>query len=175
MYTYFPTNKIFSAICVFTSIPASVTKAYRMQSFKQAIFLAILCLPVFATAMAQQKNNALKGLLKAIAHANTYESGYTIGYAGSVSKQYQRFGQLRQLATGRQLAHLAARHKNAVVRLYALQALRQGNMPVGQSLALLFQHDHAMVLVLDGCTGSRRTVHELAEEYLLPVYTPGAW
>jgi hypothetical protein len=114
----------------------------------------------------KQPNDSLKAVVTAIANNNVYEVSYTVGFAGTVSKQYLHFKQLLSLATEQQLTHLATLSKNAVVRLYSLQALRQKHASIPNSLLEQFQHDRTIVMTLNGCNGDKRTVSELMEKNL---------
>jgi hypothetical protein len=62
-------------------------------------------------------------------------------------------------------------NKNAVVRLYAFQALKQKHADVGGDLLKQFQHDETMVETLEGCIGGKKTVKELAAQNLRPALT----
>lgn len=109
-------------------------------------------------------------MVTAIANRNVYEVSYTVGFAGTVLKQYLRFKQLLSLATEQQLTYLAAQNKNAVVRLYALQALRQKHIDISDNLLAQFEHDKTIVMTLNGCNGDKKTVSELAKQNLQFAY-----
>jgi hypothetical protein len=70
------------------------------------------------------------------------------------------------LATEQQLIDLAYRYDNAVVRLYAFQALRQKKAKVSEALIQQFQHDRTIVTMLKGCIGNKKAVNELAKQNL---------
>ena len=133
-----------------------------MQTISKTVILMAL---FFVTSLfcfgQKQTNDSLKAVVTAIANSNVYEVSYTVGFAGTVSKQYLRFKQLLSLATEQQLTDLASLNENAVVRLYALQALRQKHANISGSLLEQFQHDRTIVTTLNGCNGDKKTVSEL--------------
>src|SRR5690349_20975267 len=96
----------------------------------QTILKTVLLLALFSVAALfyfrqQQAKGPLKAIVTAIATRNVYEISYMVGFAGTVSEQYLHFKQLLSTATDQQLTDLATNNKNAVVRLYAFQALKQ--------------------------------------------------
>ena len=129
------------------------------------IQITILLLILFtgtARSSYGQINESLEKVVQEIAISNIYEVSYTVGFAGSVSEQYLRFNKLLSLATEQQLTDMAAQNKNAVVRLYALQALRQKHVKIPDNLLKQFQNDQTIVRLLNGCNGHKMTVSEAA-------------
>ncbi len=117
-----------------------------------------------------QKPNLLESTVNEMAKYNIYETTNTVGYANVVSKQYQRFELLINLATEEQLIKLATHNKNAIVRLYALQALKRKNMNISSVMKQQFQNDNTLVETLEGCLGDKKSVHILAmQELKVPV------
>ena len=117
-----------------------------------------------------QKDNLLTSTVNEIAKHNIYETTNTVGYAGIVSKQYQRFELLTSLATEEQLTNLATSNKNAIVRLYALQALNRKKIDISSVLKLQFQNDNTIVETLDGGLGDKKSIHLLAmQELKIPI------
>lgn len=138
-----------------------------METISKIVLLQILLSATTVCCFGQkQTNDCLKAVVTAIANSNVYEVSYTVGFAGTVSKQYLRFKQLLSIATDQQLRDLATQNKNAVVRLYALQALKQKHANIADCLLKQFQHDKTIIITLDGCNGDKRTVSELAEQNL---------
>ncbi len=137
----------------------------------QTITRTIILLTLFSVATLfcfgqKQKNDSLKAVVTTMSNSDVYEVSYTVGYAGTVSKQYLRFKQLLSLATEQQLTDLASSNENAVVRLYALQALRLKHANISDSLLEQFQHDATIVKTLNGCNGDKKTVSELTKQNL---------
>ena len=99
--------------------------------------------------------------------SNIYEMSYTVGYAGTISKQYLRFKQLLQLATSKQLSELAVNHNNAVVRLYAYQALKQKLVTIPENIIAFFAIDHTVVKTLWGCFGGSQMISVLVKQHLI--------
>ena len=142
-----------------------------MQTFKKAIVMIVLLSATGTLSFGQkQKVDSLAPILKAMAINNVYEVSTTVGYAGSVSKQYLRFEKLLSLATIKQLIDIATNDKNAVVRLYALQALKREKIIISTALIQQFQNDQTIVEVLNGCIGNKKSVNTLAQQDLKSPY-----
>jgi hypothetical protein len=106
-----------------------------MQTIQKAIFLVTLSLATGAFSFGQKsKSDLVATLARAMANSDIYEVSYTVGYTGAISQQYQRFERLLSLATEQQLIDLASRNENAVVRLYAFQALRQKKAKISEAV-----------------------------------------
>lgn len=116
----------------------------------QAQGLTIVALPVVVSEMA--------------AH-DIYESE-TVGIANARSKQFARYQQLVSIATDAQLLSLANTHPNAVVRLYAYQALRERNIAIPKALLQKFNEDETLVQTLEGCIANKFPVSKLAGKHL---------
>ena len=93
------------------------------------------------------------------------------GDAGTASKQLQLFEKLRSLASENELTELAVNNKSAVVRLYALQALKQNIKTVAQSVLEKFKSDTEEVVTLSGCFGDMVSVRRLAFEPIIQQQT----
>ena len=135
------------------------------------IYSIVLLLTLFSATSTfcfgqKETNDSLNTVVTAIAVHDVYEASYTVGFAGTVSKQYLLFKQLLSLATDQQLADLAAQNQNAVVRLYAFQALKQKKANIPNSLLEQFQHDNTIVTSLNGCDGHKMKVKALANQQL---------
>ena len=97
-----------------------------MQIIQKAVFVVTLSLATVVFSFGQKTmGDSVATLARAMANSDIYEVSYTVGYTGAISQQYQRFERLLSLATEQQLIDLAYRYDNAVIRLYAFQALRQ--------------------------------------------------
>lgn len=107
-----------------------------------------------------QKKDSFKEVIEAMAEGNVYEASYTVGYAGTISRQYQRFEKILLLATDQQLIDLAVHHTNAVVRLYPFQALKRKKISISSDIIHQFEHDKAVVKVLTGCIGSEHPLRD---------------
>lgn len=127
-------------------------------------FSIVLMLAAFISL--GQKPNLLNSTVNEIAKYNIYETTNTVGYANVISKQYQRFELLISLATEEQLTNLATHNKNAIVRLYALQALKRKKINISSVMRQQFQNDITIVETLEGCLGDKKSVHMLAMEEL---------
>lgn len=138
-----------------------------MRIIHKATFLVTFSLAIGAFSFGQKpKSDSVAILARAIANSDIYEVGYTVGYSGSISQQYQRFQRLVFLATEQQLIDLASRFENPVVRLYAFQALRQKKANISEVLFKQFQNDKTIVTMLKGCIGDKKTVNDLAKQNL---------
>jgi hypothetical protein len=138
----------------------TVTKKH----FLIALFTAI----TVSTFGQQHKADSLTALVNEMARSNVYETSYTVGYAGTVSKQYERFQQLVAFATEQQLLSLAQKHQNAVVRLYSLQALKRRKVAISPQLNRQFINDKTIVKMLNGCVGDEKPLNVLFEQELEP-------
>lgn len=126
------------------------------------LLLSFLLLTIVTIAIGQEvRFNVLHTVVDEIASANVYETSYTVGYAGSLSNQYARYKQLLSLANDQQLIDLATNHKNAVVRLYSLKALRHKKTLIPLNLLQKFQNDIEKVIQISGCLGGEVTVNSL--------------
>jgi hypothetical protein len=138
-----------------------------MQCIRKKFFLATLFALSIGFSFGQQRQeDSLTMIVAAIARSNVYEASYTVGYRGMVSKQYQRFEQLIDLATEKQLLALVEQHKNAVVRLYAFQALKARKVAISEKLKRQFHDDKTVVKVLKGCVADERSLSVLATQDL---------
>lgn len=138
-----------------------------MQFIRKTLFIITLSTASTILSFGQQRQaDSLTALVTAMAHSNIYESSYAVGFAGSVSKQFQRYEQLKALATDQQLLNLAEHHKYAVVRLYALQALKKRKVVIPEELMRKFSHDKTLVKTLNGCTGDEKPLNELLNQDL---------
>jgi hypothetical protein len=138
-----------------------------MQCIRKALFFICLSTASTVSTFAQQgQEDSLTLIVSAMAKSNIYEASYTVGFTGTVSKQFQRFEQLTALATDEQLLTLATYHRNAVVRLYALQALKKRKHAVPEPLQRQFRNDKAVVRVLKGCIADEKPLNELFEQNL---------
>jgi len=133
-----------------------------MQSYlKTFLFISFLCNISIITSAQSKTIDSVHAIVQAIAKGNVYEKSYTVGYAGSISKQHERFEQLLAVATAPELLHLAQQHPNAVVRLYAYQAFKRKNAVLEKELLLQFANDHSIVFTTSGCVREKRTVRSV--------------
>lgn len=139
-----------------------------LPSYKSLSIITLFLLTAFISYA--QKESMLTTTVNEIANHNIYETTNNAGYAGVVSKQYHRFELLISLATEEQLSGLATHNANAVVRLYALQALKRKKINIPTGMKQQFQKDTTIVKTLDGCLGDEKSVNMLAiQEIEVPV------
>lgn len=63
-----------------------------MLIYKKATFLPFILLAIGTFTFGQkQKTDSFTTVVREMANSNIYEVSYTVGYAGTISKQYQRF------------------------------------------------------------------------------------
>ena len=115
------------------------------------------------------KHDEVTKIVNEIATTNRYDESYTIGIGGIISTQYQLFQQLAQLATPQQLVDLI-NHKNAVVRLYAYQALRRKKVKISEGIMTDFANDRTLITVLRGCIMEQQPVSMLINHKLIATY-----
>lgn len=108
---------------------------------------------------------ALPMVVNGLAAHNIYESE-TVGIANARSQQFVRYQQLVSIATEEQLLSLAGEHSNAVVRLYAYQALQERNIAIPKSLQQKFKTDQTIVQTLEGCIADKHPLYKLAAKPL---------
>ncbi len=132
----------------------------------------LLILTVIVSFAQSQGIDSLNTVLKAMAKNNIYEVSFTVGFSGTISEQYQHFKQLLSLATSEQLLDIAAHNKNAVVRLYAYQALKQNKIKIPGILIQQFQDDINIVKTHNGCKEENKSVNALAQQNIksLPAF-----
>lgn len=132
-----------------------------MHTIIRTFFIAILSIAFAATSYGQDENSTVKNVVQQIAAHNCYESSH-IGVVGAKSKQYTRFEQLVSIASEPELTELATLDTNAVVRLYALQALHYKRITVAKDLQKRFAEDQTKVRTHSGCIGNTLSVQSLA-------------
>ena len=126
--------------------------------------VGLLLIGLFYMTLGYAQNEsfeALPVLVFEMAAHNTYES-QTIGIANVKSKQFARYQQLVSKASEEQLLDLAANHTNAVVRLYAYQALREKGTAISKDLQEKFKADTTSVQSIKGCAINKYPVSQLA-------------
>ena len=125
--------------------------------------LSLLLIALFSISLSHAQNEnfeALPMVVFEMAAHNIYESE-TIGIANAKSKQFARYQQLVAKASEEQLLELTA-HTNAVVRLYAYQALRAKGGPIPNDIQQKFKDDTTSVQSMQGCVINKYTVSKLA-------------
>lgn len=101
-------------------------------------------------------------IAKAIARQDTYDESVSFGFAGTESKQWERFEDLLKTASAPELLKLAGHDRHAIVRIYALKALKTKGVKIPSSLVAQFSEDHSRIQTRDGCIGGEQTASELA-------------
>ena len=138
------------------------------MKFLKNIILAMFFILSGSCSFAQKQiNGTVANAVREMAENNIYETSCNVGFAGSVSSQYQRFKLLLSSATPAQLIALATNNKNPIVRLYAFQALKKRNINTSNSLIEKFKNDHTEVNKLNGCLGEKTTVNLLTAEIFI--------
>jgi hypothetical protein len=138
-----------------------------MKKISRLLFLLFLLLLTRQTSFGQTAvNDSLNLIIAEMDSSNTYEMSYTVGFAGRVSQQYLRMQKIAEMASAQELNNLAASHQNAVVRLYALRAIKFIKYPVPEIIVQRFLNDHSKVTVLNGCFGGSKKVSTLAKDIL---------
>lgn len=116
------------------------------------------------------KNNDLRIILEEMAVQNTYEVSSTIGYGGTISKQSILFNRMLHYASSTEMISIATNNKNAVVRLYAFQALKRTNTEIPAALLEKVQKDETIITTVDGCIVNEKKLSDLArQDYNIPV------
>lgn len=140
-----------------------------MRNILRLIAVVVLLMITAANSFAQ-KEILLASTVNDIANSNIYETSSNVGYAAVTSKQFQRFELLTSLTTAEDLINIATNNSNAVVRLYALQALKRKKITIPENLKQQFQNDKKIVETLEGCLGDKQPVNLLAlHEIKIPI------
>jgi len=108
----------------------------------------------------------LKKIVDSIEKGNRVESSH-IGEGGSPSEQWDKYEQLKKVATIDQLVALTD-HKNSAVRCYAFQALATKRSDKIFSVLLMHLNDTSRVSTQSGCIGMTQFVGD----YFVDVVTP---
>jgi hypothetical protein len=108
-------------------------------------------------------NDSVIEILRDISMHNVYEYK-TVGIAGTLSKQYLKYEQLARVATIEELLQISKDYKNAVVRLYAFQALKLKGTTIPKDLQEQFDNDKTEIQTLNGCLGNISKVNEISKE-----------
>jgi hypothetical protein len=121
-----------------------------------------------STVNYQQKTRPqpIKKVVREMAKSNVYEISATVGYAGTPSRQGSRYVQLLKTANIDELTTLATMHKNAVVRLYAFNALVNKVKDVPSPIVDQFRNDSTMIVVLKGDVAEKVPLNKIAEGLL---------
>ena len=137
----------------------------------KTILIALLLLTNSYYSFAQQDSakhiampiaDSVLQLINEIAKQNIFEYK-TIGIAGSISEQYQRYEKLVSLASVEDLLYISKNNANAVVRLYAFTAIKEKGFAVPQDIQDQFNNDRAKLQTLDGCYGRITSVALLSK------------
>ena len=134
---------------------------------KYWFFLAFCC--IHNVVIAASKTNAtfktasadpVKRIVREIAKSNVFE------LPASHTLQNARYLQLSETASVDELIKIATKNKNAVVRLYAYQAIVQKLTEVPPDIFEQFDHDTSIVATLRGNIPGRSTVNKIAASFL---------
>lgn len=132
-----------------------------MKWFLRVIFGILFISNVQAQETDTLQSMSIGQVVEEINTSNVYELSLTVGYFGIASPQLKRMKRLSELASVTELESIASGHPNAVVRLYALKALRS-KANVSDTLAIQFEADQSVVNTLNGCIGGRKSVSKIA-------------
>ena len=131
-----------------------------MKNLVATIFyLSCCCISYSAPAY-----DSVKEIAAAIAKHNVYESAI-VGFAATPSTQSERLSKLIKIATDKDLYALT-KHRNAVVRLYALRAIVSKRLAVSADLRNQFFNDKSKVVTLQGCIGDNSSVDAVSKMIL---------
>ncbi|HEY3370136.1 MAG TPA: hypothetical protein VGK10_04760 [Prolixibacteraceae bacterium] len=141
-----------------------------MKNRLPGFFLLVLCyfIPVQQGSSWNQGfkiSSSVNQVVNKISRHNIYEY-QTVGYAGKLSEQYQRFEKLERIANIDELIYISKKDKNAVVRLYAFQGLKRKGVLIPKDLQEQFDNDKSEIQSLNGCLGAISTVSQLSKEIL---------
>lgn len=130
------------------------------------LIVAVFCVASGLISISAPLYESVKEIAAAIAKHNVYESAI-VGFAGTPSTQNERLGKLIKVATDKELYALT-KHENAVVRLYALNAILFRKLSVSPELKDQFLADNSKVVTLTGCIANNSSVAVISKSILLP-------
>lgn len=111
-------------------------------------------------------SDPVKKIVKEIAKANIYEFTPTTENDVSKSQQNKRYEVFLKTASVEELTNLATKHKNAVVRLYAFQALVLKLKDIPKEIIDQFKNDATMVDTLRDDIADKTPVNKIAVTFL---------
>lgn len=129
-------------------------------------FLLLTFITINGFTQINKIANSIDSIVAEIDSSNVYELTYTVGYTGTISKQYLRLQKLSEMASEKELTDLALNYKSPVVRLYALRALKQKQILVTENVIAAFSNDKSRVNTLSGCYGGISSVAALSKVIL---------
>lgn len=142
-----------------------------MKTNIKIIFVVLLMLGAYGGFAQNVTNKNFSKTIKEIAAFNIYETTCTVGFSNMPSTQYERFKLLASHANDEDLILLAGTHKNAVVRLYAFQALKKREIEMPASIVEKFKNDVSEVISLQGCLAENTRVNQLLNQIFIPSTT----
>ena len=108
----------------------------------------------------------LKKIVASIEKGNRVESSH-VGEGGSPSEQWDKYEQLKKVATVNELVALTY-HKNSAVRCYSFQALATKRSDKIFSVLIKHLNDTSKIFTQSGCVG----MTQLTGDYFVDVVTP---
>lgn len=125
----------------------------RMRSFISILFVSVFTF----SAIAQDKT-----ITDIVNEMSEYQdvTGYTSGFAGSVSPQYRLFLELNEAATDSELKQLLS-HQSAVVATYAYWAMDDKEVVEFDELFKIAPNEK--IIFIYGCVGTEYTRRSLME------------
>ena len=137
-----------------------------MKKINRILLFSVMLLTSHITFGQLAENDSVNLIVAEMDSSNVYETSYTVGYAGSISKQYLRMEKLSGIISNNKLTDLALHYPNAVVRLYALLLLKQKKITIPENIVVAFANDATSVNTLNGCYGGVGSVRSLSNEIL---------
>lgn len=124
--------------------------------------ISILLFWIFAAVMVKAQEKDLSMIAFRMAQANRFESKH-IGFAGSLSPQYQLFEQLKLNGDSTGLSNLVYSHPNNVVKLYAAKAFIQKKYILPATMEKYMLGIKEYVSTMNGCVIMKQPVATLFE------------
>lgn len=125
------------------------------------LFAVLLSITFCCTAFSHPAFDSVNQIATEMAKQKVYESTI-VGFAATPSVQNVRLNKLIQIASDKELYALA-KHKNAVVRLYALRAIISKKLMVSPELKADYLNDKSVVVTLNGCIGNKSSVNVISK------------
>ncbi|MEO6135655.1 MAG: hypothetical protein ABIP35_10910 [Ginsengibacter sp.] len=105
-------------------------------------------------------------IVRSIAKADVYETrAYTASHKNTLQQNQNKIN-LAKVASIEKLTQLVLRHKRAIVRLYAFEALVQKQKNIPKEIIEHVKNDDGMITVFDGNTTVKKPLNAIAAGFL---------
>lgn len=136
---------------------------YNLFMKYSLLFVLLLgCVFSFSETKAINQEDPVAKIVRSIARANVYETAANGASRNTIHQQNQNKIDLAKVASIEKLTQLVLRHKRAIVRLYAFEALVQKQKNIPKEIIDHVINDDGMITVFDGNTSVKRPLNSIA-------------